>query len=68
MVLLLDKMSERYHCLPSQAVREADTLDVFVLTRALEYYDRKRHPEKFKAETNISQEDLMTILNSQKGK
>jgi hypothetical protein len=67
MVLMLDRMSERYHCLPSQALRNANTLDVFILTRALEYYDRQRNPDKYaNKSSNLSEEQLWAIVNSKK--
>lgn len=71
LVLMLDSMSSRYHCLPSHALANASTFDLFVLTRALEYYNRKRNPDKYKTNGggDMTQNQLQSILNTvKKGK
>lgn len=55
--------------LPSKAITQSTTFDVFVMTRALEYYDRKNNPKKYRTmKSDLSQDQLQGILNKTKGK
>jgi hypothetical protein len=42
MVLMVDSLCTRYHCLPSEALARATTVDLYYLTNSLGYYNRKR--------------------------
>jgi hypothetical protein len=42
MVLMVDSLCTRYHCLPSDALARATTNDLYYLTNSLGYYNRKR--------------------------
>jgi hypothetical protein len=68
---MLDALASRYHCLPSQALETANSFDVFILNRVLEYQDRKRNPDKYlnkATNSDYSPEELMAIMQANKGK
>lgn len=41
---MLDTMAQRYHCLPSEILRSADTVDLYVLDVAMSW-QRHQHEE-----------------------
>jgi hypothetical protein len=64
-MLMLDSMCNRYHCLPSEALVRATTIDLYILSQTLGYYHRKKNPDNA-GSPEYSQEQLLDILNKTK--
>jgi len=71
--LLIDTLANRYHCLPSEIVARGDTLDVYIITKALEI--RAYHDQKAEAKASgkvlpmrkqYTQEELKAIVERSK--
>lgn len=54
--MLLDSLARRYDCLPSQIMREADTLDVLVMDIAVSYEAAQR--ERSEREAALARGEL----------
>lgn len=68
MVVSLDRLCNRYHVLPSYAIKNADTFDMWIMDIALRY-DRVQQQKKdgtYDANEHYSQDELMDILKQVK--
>lgn len=72
MILLIDTLASRYHCLPSEIVARGDSLDVYIVTEALEirsYHDRRAdalNSGQMPPTKNYTQEQLQEIVKRSK--
>ena len=71
-MLILDGLAQRYGCLPSVAIRTADTLDLFVLdvARSWENYQREQAESKSSGkpqEHNIPVNTLQEMMERVQG-
>lgn len=63
----IDALGKRYGMLPSQIIKQADTLDVYILDAALSYehyHNQKQNKKNFVPD--LSQEELLEIYNKSK--
>lgn len=70
MVVSLDKLCNRYHVLPSYAIKQADTFDMWVMDVSLRY-DKIQEQKKngtYNANDHYSEDELMDILKQVKKK
>jgi hypothetical protein len=68
-MLMLDTMGTRYHKLPSQLLREATTIDLYILSKVLDYYRRKQNPDVIQDSIdNVSLDTLMEMAEYAKEK
>ena len=72
MILTLDNLASRYHCLPSEALARADTLDLYVLDIGAKWsnhqYEKANGKETAKPLPNLSQEEMLLMVARAKGK
>ena len=72
MIMLIDTLGERYGKLPSEVIRQANTLDVFVADTAISFRNAQQEKAMNGGKTpfdpsNLSQEDLMQVLKETHG-
>ncbi len=68
MVVSLDRLCNRYHVLPSYAVKNADTFDMWIMDISLRY-DRVQQQKKdgtYNANDHYTESELMDILRQVK--
>jgi len=41
-IVMIDSLCSRYHCLPSEALARGNTLDLYFLTNAVGFHNRKQ--------------------------
>ena len=67
MIILLDTMASRYGRLPSELVLNADTFDVEVMVRSIDWHNKKQsdnnHPQVETRVDDYSAADLEKMLN-----
>jgi len=69
MIITLDNLASRYNCLPSEALAKATTLDLHVLDVSARWDRHKQgHEPEAKAAPNLSQDQLLKLLNKAKEK
>jgi hypothetical protein len=72
MLITLDNLAHRYHCLPSEALARASTFDLKVLDTSTKWHNYKaeqadrREGSSNKPPESYSQEQLMSILKQVK--
>lgn len=68
MVISLDKLCCRYNILPSYAVKEADTFDMWVMDVALRYelIQQQKKDGTYDPNEHYTQDELMAILQEAK--
>lgn len=68
MVVSLDRLCNRYHVLPSYAIKTADTFDMWIMDISLRYdkiQEQKRNGT-YNANDHYSEQELMDILKQVK--
>lgn len=70
MMLTLDNLATRYHCLPSEALSRADTLDLHILDVSAKYAQRQQdiRDGKLSATPQLSQEQMRAMIDAVKDK
>lgn len=73
MLLMIDNLARRYHCLPSEALFKANTHDMFIMNQSLGYYHRLKNPEAALPKVQVPQkklthEDRLAIIAERKRK
>ena len=63
---MIDALCARYHCLPSDALLRATTVDLYILTQVTAYHRRKNNPDSNNPVKRYSTEQLLEILNRNK--
>tara|TARA_R110000803_G_scaffold110640_1_gene179060 strand:+ start:273 stop:470 length:198 start_codon:yes stop_codon:yes gene_type:complete len=64
---MLDSLAERYGILPSQLLRDADTLDLFVFDTALTYQNHKQNKEHGSAVDRFDESTLEKMVGQVRG-
>lgn len=59
---MLDSLAERYGILPSQLLRDADTLDLFVFDTSITYQNYKQNKENGKPEDRFDTSTLEKMI------
>ena len=59
---MLDSLAERYGILPSQLLKDADTLDLFVFDTAITYHNYKANKENSKPEDRFDTSTLEKMV------
>jgi len=59
---MLDSLAERYGILPSQLLKDADTLDLFVFDTALTYQNHKHNKDNGKPEDRFDTSTLEKMV------
>lgn len=70
MIITLDKLSTRYHLLPSEVLERADTFDLFCMDIGIRYEhvaEQKRKGTWQKPEKKLSESEMQKMLNQVKG-
>ena len=63
MILTLDNLATRYHCLPSQAMAQGNTFDLYVLDVSAKWSKRQQDISEGKAvEHNLSQAEMFDMI------
>jgi len=64
LVLLVDTMAEKYHCLPSEILDKGSTLDIQIHVHSMTHQDRVRKKAKGEDLTDTySQDELIAMRN-----
>jgi hypothetical protein len=67
MILTLDNLASRYHCLPSEALARASTFDLHVLDVSARWSNRQQEKTSGnKSAANLSQQEMMDMINRTK--
>lgn len=64
---MLDSLAERYGILPSQLLRDADTLDLFVFDTAITYANHKHNKDSGKAQDRFDTSTLEKMVGQVRG-
>ena len=64
---MLDSLAERYGILPSQLLRDADTLDLFVFDTALTYANHKHTKDNASAQDRFDASTLEKMVGQVRG-
>lgn len=69
MILTLDNLAHRYNCLPSQALAQGTTLDLYVLDVSARYskYQQEQADGNAGATPKLSQEQMRAMIDRVKG-
>lgn len=72
MIMLIDTLGERYGKLPSEIIRQANTLDVFIADTAIGYRNAQQEKAMNGGQTpfdpaKVSQEELLQVLKETHG-
>lgn len=65
---MLDSLAERYGILPSQLLKQADTLDIFVFDTAVSYHNHKANKDHKKPEDRFDTSTLEKMVGNFKNK
>lgn len=72
MILTLDRLAERYNCLPSEALTRATTMDLRVLEVQAKWTRHQQDLEDGKSSAkltpNLTQEQMQAMIDRVKGK
>lgn len=64
MVLMIDRLATRYHSLPSEVLRSADTFDLYVLDQAMAHEWRRQNPGKLMPNRdNLSVSEMQAMID-----
>jgi len=68
MLITLDNLATRYHCLPSEALSRADTLDLHILDVSAKYAQRQQdlRDGKISLVPNLSQAKMREMIQAVK--
>lgn len=68
MILTLDNLACRYHCLPSEAMAKGTTFDLYVLDVSAKWNKRQQDISEGKTvEHKLSQEEMMAMIATARG-
>ncbi len=72
MIMLIDTLGERYGKLPSEIIRQANTLDVFIADTAIGYRNAQQEKAMNNGQTpfdssKLSEDELMQVLKETHG-
>lgn len=56
MIITLDNLASKYHCLPSEAMERGTTFDLFVLDVSTKWYNRQQDIAQGKESSTITPE------------
>jgi hypothetical protein len=62
MLVILDSLAQRYHSLPSELLRTADTLDLRTMLVAQAWTHRQSESDNKPAKANLTQEQMMAMI------
>ena len=65
--LMLDSLAERYGILPSQLLKSADTLDLFVFDTAVSYHNHMHKKQNAKPEDRYDTGTLEKMIGQVRG-
>jgi hypothetical protein len=69
MLITLDNLAARYHCLPSEALERATTFDLHVLDVSARWEQHKINKENHKGEPpKLTQEQMLEMVAKAKAK
>jgi hypothetical protein len=65
LIMLLDTMGKRYKMLPSQALSQANTLDLYIMEQALAYHNMEKdaNGRAIKPPPKLTQDQMIAMLN-----
>lgn len=65
MILALDNLSTRYHCLPSEVLATATTFDLRVSEIATMWFNRQNNPEEYAAaqRARLTETDMQSMID-----
>jgi hypothetical protein len=68
MVLTLDNLATRYHCLPSEAMAKGSTFDLYVLDVSAKWSKRQQDISEGKTvEHTLTQDDMFKMIARARG-
>lgn len=66
MVLMLDTLGTRYSMLPSKVLASANTLDLFVMERAMKYHTERSDPNYKKPPPSLTEDQMRAMIQQVK--
>ena len=68
MILTLDNLATRYHCLPSQAMAQGNTFDLYVLDVSAKWSKRQQDISEGKTvDHNLTQAEMFDMIARARG-